>query len=246
MLTAHTCLTLDDAPTVLAKVDDESSTEGRAAGMGQSVQPGASPRVCWVTGICDVITSHPSPAPTSASSLRALCFLPELRSLSALGAQRAAPGPVHLACCQEGTIPSPRAPCLALAARECLRGSSGSCAEPGQVMLSPIYRWVVEDWRDADHKRLLILGAQLELRRAWDFTALSTALEIGSAWEVTALPPSRPKALPEPALRAGLITTKPRPRGTKLLDANGTFCFSYFLEDFSSSWGEDLSKLTMQ
>lgn len=183
----------------------------------------------------------PLPAPSGHFAFCRSCvrYLPS-------GAQRAAPGPVHLACCQEGTIPSPRAPCLALAARECLRGSSGSCAEPGQVMLSPIYRWVVEDWRDADHKRLLILGAQLELRRAWDFTALSTALEIGSAWEVTALPPSRPKALPEPALRAGLITTKPRPRGTKLLDANGTFCFSYFLEDFSSSWGEDLSKLTMQ
>lgn len=104
------------------------------------------------------------------------------------------------------------------------------------MMLSPIYRRVAEDWSDAAHKRLFVLGAQLELRRARDFTALGTALEIGSAREVRALPPSRPKALPEPAPRAGLITTKPGLRGTKLPDGNGTFCFSYFLEEFSSSW----------
>ena len=204
--------------------------------MGQSVQLGASPRVCWVPRICYVIAPHPSPAPTSTSSLRARRFLPELCSLSALGAQHAAPASFTPPAA-EGAISPPWAPRSAPAAQEHLRGSSGSRAEPGQVMLSPIYRWVVEDWRDADHKRLLILGAQLELRGAWDFTALGTALEIGSAREVTALPPSRPKALPEPALRAGLIMTKPGPRGTKLLDADGTFCFSYFLEHFSSSSG---------
>lgn len=44
----------------------------------------------------------------------------------------------------------------------------------------------------------------------------------GSAREVLALP-------------EGLITAKRRAPGTKLLGANGTFCFSCFLEDFSSS-----------
>lgn len=158
-------------------------------------------------------------------------------SLSALGAQRAALASFSSPAAERELFPLRGLPARLRQYRNVLRGSSRSRAELGQVMLSPIYRWVVEDWRDADHKRLLILGAQLEPHRAWDFTALGTALEIGSAREVTALPPSRPKALPEPALRAGLITTKPGPQGTKLLDANGTFCFSYFLEDFSPSWG---------
>lgn len=74
-----------------------------------------------------------------------------------------------------------RALCSAPAAREQLRNSSGSHTEPGQVMLSPFHRWVAEDWRDADHKHLFILGAQLELCRAGDFTALEQALR-GRCW----------------------------------------------------------------
>lgn len=49
----------------------------RAVGMGQAVQLGASPRERWVTSTCYVTAPRPSPAPTSASSLGALCFLPE-------------------------------------------------------------------------------------------------------------------------------------------------------------------------
>lgn len=106
-------------------------------------------------------------------------------------------------------------------------------------MLSPIYRWVVEDWRDAARKRLLLLGAQLELRGARDFTALGTALEIGSAREVTALPPSRPRALP-----ARLITTDPEEQSSWI--AIGSSTSPTFWKTFPRPGGRDLSKLTLQ
>lgn len=57
--------------------------------MGQPVQPGASPWVCQVTPL---FASLPLPVPCQLPPLLAPSgFLPELCSLSALGAQRVAP-----------------------------------------------------------------------------------------------------------------------------------------------------------
>lgn len=150
---------------------------GQGCGDGQSVQLGTSPHECWVTAVAP----HPSPTPTSSSSLGPGGFLWVLCSLSALGAQCVVPGLTLLHQLPGWSFHPPRALCSALAAREKLRHSSGSHTEPGQVMLSPFHRWVAEDWRDADHKHLFILGAQLELCRAGDFTALEQALR-GRCW----------------------------------------------------------------
>lgn len=149
-----TCLAPGEAPTVLAIGDGES-----LRGWGSLCSWGPAPVYVGLLAFA----SHPLPAPTAANSLGAWRFLQEpcllpalgaafvtcpgccvrylpsvLCSLSALGAQHVASSLIQLPCCQKGAIPIPRAPRSAPAARQCLRGSSSSSAEPGQMMLSPI------------------------------------------------------------------------------------------------------------
>lgn len=142
---------------LLAEGDDEKCPDGWAVGMRQ---PGTS--LCmlgycihWVTVFATLSLPIPLPPPQLPWDT-----LHAVYSLSTIIAQCAAPAPSTSPAAKEEQFPLHR---LLLGS-----GSTGASQQLqglllGPVTLSPVCRWVVGA---ADHKRLLISGAQLEPRGA--------------------------------------------------------------------------------